>query len=53
VEGRVQNVYTDAGFISEKNIQSVPVTFGLLFQSRHHRSAAATLDARCDALARQ
>lgn len=31
VEGRVQNVYTDAGFINGKNIQSVPVTFGILF----------------------
>jgi hypothetical protein len=31
VEGRVQNVYTDQGFINEKNIQSIPVTFGLLF----------------------
>lgn len=31
VEGRVQNVYTDTGFISGKNIQSVPVTFGILF----------------------
>lgn len=31
VEGRVQNVYTDAGFINEKNIQSIPVTFGILF----------------------
>jgi hypothetical protein len=31
VEGRVQNVYTDTGFINEKNIQSIPVTFGILF----------------------
>jgi hypothetical protein len=31
IEGRVQNVYTDAGFINQKNIQSIPVTFGLLF----------------------
>lgn len=30
-EGRVQNVYTDQGAINPKNIQSVPVTFGIIF----------------------
>ncbi len=30
-EGRVQNVYTDQGFINRKNITSVPVSFGILF----------------------
>ncbi len=32
VEGTVQNVFrSDSGFVSRKNIQSVPVSFGLLF----------------------
>jgi hypothetical protein len=31
VEGRVQNVYTDAGVIGTKTIQSVPITFGVIF----------------------
>lgn len=31
VEGRVQNVYTEAGVIDAKSIRAVPVTFGLLF----------------------
>lgn len=30
-EGRVQNVYTDQGAINPKNIQSIPVTFGIMF----------------------
>jgi len=30
-EGRVQNVYTDQGAINPKNIQSIPVTFGIIF----------------------
>jgi opacity protein-like surface antigen len=31
VEGHVQNVYTDQGVINARNIQSVPVTFGIIF----------------------
>lgn len=31
VEGKVQNIYTDAGAINAKNIQAVPVSFGILF----------------------
>lgn len=31
IEGRVQNVYTEKGVIDAKSIQSVPVTFGILF----------------------
>ena len=31
IEGRVQNVYTEAGVIDAKSIKSIPVTFGLLF----------------------
>lgn len=31
IEGRVQNVYTERGVIDTKTIQSVPVTFGILF----------------------
>ena len=31
VEGRVQNVYTEAGMIDTKSIQTVPVTFGIIF----------------------
>ena len=31
VEGRVQNVYTEAGAIDAKTIRAVPVTFGILF----------------------
>jgi hypothetical protein len=31
IEGRVQNVYTDAGVVDGKSIRSVPVTFGILF----------------------
>jgi hypothetical protein len=31
VEGRVQNVYTEAGVIDTKTIRAIPVTFGLLF----------------------
>ena len=31
VEGRVQNVYTQHGAIDLKSIQSVPVSFGILF----------------------
>ena len=30
-EGRVQNVYTDQGAINPRNIQSIPVTFGIMF----------------------
>jgi len=30
-EGRVQNVYTDQGAINPKNIQSIPLTFGIIF----------------------
>lgn len=30
-EGRVQNVWTDAGLIDAKTIRTVPVTFGVLF----------------------
>ena len=31
VEGRVQNVYTEAGMIDTKSIQTIPVTFGIIF----------------------
>ena len=31
VEGRVQNVYTESGVIDTKSIQTVPVTFGIIF----------------------
>ena len=31
VEGRVQNVYTERGVIDTKSIQTVPVTFGIVF----------------------
>jgi opacity protein-like surface antigen len=31
VEGRVQNVYTERGYIDTKSITTVPVTFGLQF----------------------
>jgi hypothetical protein len=31
VEGRVQNVYTNKGVINARSIQSVPVSFGILF----------------------
>lgn len=31
VEGRVQNIYTDEGAIDAKSIQSIPVSFGILF----------------------
>ena len=31
VEGRVQNVYTERGMIDTKSIQTVPVTFGIIF----------------------
>ena len=31
VEGRVQNVYTERGLIDTKSIQTVPVTFGIVF----------------------
>jgi hypothetical protein len=31
VEGRVQNVYTERGVIDTKSIQTVPVTFGIIF----------------------
>jgi hypothetical protein len=31
IEGRMQNVYTEAGVIDTKTITSVPVTFGFLF----------------------
>jgi len=30
-EGRIQNVYTNKGFITAKQIQAIPVTFGLLY----------------------
>lgn len=30
-EGRIQNVYTEAGAIDTKTIRAVPVTFGILF----------------------
>jgi opacity protein-like surface antigen len=30
-EGRVDNVYTDQGLIDSKSIQTVPVTFGLVY----------------------
>jgi hypothetical protein len=31
VEGRVQNVYTERGVIDTKSIQTIPVTFGIIF----------------------
>ena len=31
IEGRVQNIYTDSGAVRLKNIQAVPVSFGILF----------------------
>lgn len=31
VEGRVQNVYTDQGFIDTKSIRTIPVTVGIIF----------------------
>lgn len=31
IEARLQNVYTDAGFIDTRTITAVPVTFGILF----------------------
>ena len=31
VEGRVQNVYTERGLIDTKSIQTVPITFGIIF----------------------
>lgn len=31
VEGRIQNVYTERGVIDTKSIQTVPVTFGIIF----------------------
>ncbi len=31
VEGRVQNIYTDSGAVKLKNIQAVPVSFGIIF----------------------
>jgi hypothetical protein len=31
IEGRVQNVYTEAGVVDAKNIRAIPVTFGILF----------------------
>jgi hypothetical protein len=31
VEGRVQNVYTERGMIDTKSIQTIPVTFGIVF----------------------
>jgi hypothetical protein len=31
VEGRIQNVYTERGMIDTKSIQTVPVTFGIIF----------------------
>ena len=31
VEGRIQNVYTERGLIDTKSIQTVPVTFGIIF----------------------
>jgi hypothetical protein len=31
VEGRVDNVYTEAGMIDSNSIQVVPVTFGVTF----------------------
>jgi opacity protein-like surface antigen len=31
VEGRVQNVYTERGVIDTKSIQTVPITFGIIF----------------------
>lgn len=31
VEGRVQNVYTEQGMIDTKSIQTIPVTFGIIF----------------------
>jgi opacity protein-like surface antigen len=31
IEGRIQNVYTERGLIDTKSIQSIPVTFGIVF----------------------
>ena len=31
VEGRIQNVYTERGMIDTKSIQTIPVTFGIIF----------------------
>jgi hypothetical protein len=31
VEGRVQNIYTDAGAIDSRSIRAIPVSFGILF----------------------
>jgi hypothetical protein len=31
IEARMQNVYTNKGFIDTKSIQTIPVTFGILF----------------------
>jgi hypothetical protein len=31
VEGRVQNVYTERGMIDTRSIQTIPVTFGIIF----------------------
>jgi opacity protein-like surface antigen len=31
VEGRIQNVYTERGVIDTKSIQTIPVTFGIIF----------------------
>jgi hypothetical protein len=31
VEGRVQNVYTERGMIDTKSIQTIPITFGIIF----------------------
>lgn len=31
VEGKVQNIYTEKGAINLKNIQTVPVSFGIMF----------------------
>lgn len=31
VEGKVQNVYTDQGFIDTKSIRVIPVSFGIIF----------------------
>ncbi len=31
VEARLQNVYTEEGVIDQRSIQSIPVTFGIVF----------------------
>jgi opacity protein-like surface antigen len=31
VEGRIDNVYTDGGFVSTDQVKMIPVTFGLVF----------------------